>query len=144
MTMAHSLELRVPFLDKIVFETASKIPTSLKTANNTTKYILRKAAEGVVPDHVLTRKKLGFPVPIRHWLKNEMNEWAKNIIKESNTEHLINKSYLLKLLDDHCQNKADNSRKIWTVLMFMMWHDVYVEKKYSFQKEYEAQKVLQS
>jgi asparagine synthase (glutamine-hydrolysing) len=144
MTMAHSLELRVPFLDKMVFETASKIPTSLKTANNTTKYILRKAAEGVVPDHVLTRKKLGFPVPIRHWLKNEMNEWAKNIIKESNTEHLINKSYLLKLLDDHCQNKADNSRKIWTVLMFMMWHDVYVEKKYSFQKEYEAQKVLQS
>ncbi|GAE46091.1 asparagine synthetase [Mesobacillus boroniphilus JCM 21738] len=67
-------------------------------------------------------------MPIRHWLKNEMNEWAKNIIKESNTEHLINKSYLLKLLDDHCQNKADNSRKIWTVLMFMMWHDVYVEK----------------
>ncbi|XJZ26572.1 asparagine synthase (glutamine-hydrolyzing) [Bacillota bacterium Lsc_1132] len=135
MTMAHSLELRVPFLDKAVFEVASKIPTSLKTANGTTKYVLRKAAEGVVPDHVLNRKKLGFPVPIRHWLKDEMNEWAKTIIRESNTEHLINKSYLLKLLDDHCQDKADNSRKIWTVLMFMIWHQVYVEEKYSFQKE---------
>jgi asparagine synthase (glutamine-hydrolysing) len=144
MTMAHSLELRVPFLDKAVFETASKIPTSLKTANGTTKYILRRAARGVVPDHVLDRKKLGFPVPIRHWLKNEMNEWAKNLIKESNTDHLINKAYLLKLLDDHCQNKADNSRKIWTVLMFMLWHDVYVEKKYSFQKEYELNKSLQT
>lgn len=135
MTMAHSLELRVPFLDKAVFEVASKIPSSLKTANGTTKYILRKAAEGVVPDHVLNRKKLGFPVPIRHWLKNEMNDWAKKIIRESETDHLINKSYLLKLLDDHCQGKADNSRKIWTVLMFMVWHQVFVEEKYSFQKE---------
>lgn len=137
MTMAHSLELRVPFLDKAVFETASKIPTSLKTANGTTKYILRKAAEGIVPEHVLNRKKLGFPVPIRHWLKNEMNEWAKTIIRESNTDHLLNKSYVLGLLEDHCQGKADNSRKIWTVLIFMVWHQVYVEGKYSFsgQKE---------
>lgn len=135
MTMAHSLELRVPFLDKEVFNVASKIPTSLKTANGTTKYVLRKAAEGVVPEHVLTRKKLGFPVPIRHWLKAEMNDWAKNIIRESNTDHLINKSYLLKLLDDHCLGKADNSRKIWTVLMFMVWHQVFVEKVYSFQPE---------
>lgn len=135
MTMAHSLELRVPFLDKAVFDVASKIPTSLKTANGTTKYILRKAAEGVVPAHVLDRKKLGFPVPIRHWLKDEMNDWAKNIIRESNTEHLINKNYVLRLLEDHCQGKADNSRKIWTVLAFMVWHQVYVEEKYSFQKE---------
>ncbi|MDQ0196923.1 asparagine synthase (glutamine-hydrolyzing) [Neobacillus ginsengisoli] len=132
MTMAHSLELRVPFLDKEVFAAASKIPTSLKTANNTTKYILRKAAEGIVPAHVLDRKKLGFPVPIRHWLKDEMNEWAKTIIRESNTDHLINKTYVLRLLEDHCQGKADNSRKIWTVLMFMVWHQVYVEEKYSF------------
>ena len=70
---------------------ASKIPTSLKTANGTTKYILRKAAEGIVPDHVLDRKKLGFPVPIRHWLKDEMNDWAKKIIRESDTDHLLNK-----------------------------------------------------
>jgi len=144
MTMAHSLELRVPFLDKAVFEIASKIPTSLKTANGTTKYVLRKAAEGIVPEHVLNRKKLGFPVPIRHWLKAEMNEWAKTIIKESDTDYLLNKTYVLQLLEDHCQGKADNSRKIWTVLMFMVWHQVYVEKKYSFEKEYLAEKVLQS
>ncbi len=142
MTMAHSLELRVPFLDKAVFEVASKIPSSLKTANGTTKYILRKAAESFVPEHVLTRKKLGFPVPIRHWLKDEMNEWAKAIIKESDTDHLLNKSVVLQLLEDHCQGKADNSRKIWTVLMFMVWHSVYIEKKYSFEKEYLKEKTL--
>ncbi|MBI0576698.1 asparagine synthase (glutamine-hydrolyzing) [Neobacillus cucumis] len=136
MTMAHSLELRVPFLDKSVFAVASKIPDSLKTSNGTTKYILRKAVEGIVPDHVLDRKKLGFPVPIRHWLKDEMNEWAKSTIRESGTDHLINKSYLLKLLDEHCQGKGDYSRKIWTVLMFMIWHQVYIEEKYSFQREF--------
>jgi asparagine synthase (glutamine-hydrolysing) len=144
MTMAHSLELRVPFLDKAVFDVASQIPTSLKTANGTTKYILRKAAEGIVPDHVLNRKKLGFPVPIRHWLKDEMNDWAKTIIRESDTDHLINKPYLLGLLEDHCQGKADNSRKIWTVLMFMVWHQVYVEKKYSFEKEYLKETIAQN
>lgn len=144
MTMAHSLELRVPFLDKAVFDVASKIPTALKMANGTTKYILRKAAEGVVPDHVLTRKKLGFPVPIRHWLKDEMNEWAKTTIRESDTDHLINKQYVLRLLDEHCQGKADHSRKIWTVLMFMVWYSVYYEKKYSFQEEFVNLKAMQT
>jgi asparagine synthase (glutamine-hydrolysing) len=139
MTMAHSLELRVPFLDKKVFDIASKIPTNLKTANGTTKYILRKAVEGIVPNHVLNRKKLGFPVPIRHWLKDEMNEWAKELIHESNTEYLINKTYLLKILEDHCQGKMDNSRKIWTVLMFMIWHQIFVEEKYSFQSDISAE-----
>jgi asparagine synthase (glutamine-hydrolysing) len=140
MTMAHSLELRVPFLDKAVFEVAAKIAPEMKTANNTTKYILRKAAEGIVPDHVLHRKKLGFPVPIRHWLKNEMHDWAKNIIKESATDHLFNKDVLYRLLDEHCSNKADHSRKIWTVLVFMIWHQVYVEKKYDFSDLYKKDK----
>jgi asparagine synthase (glutamine-hydrolysing) len=132
MTMAHSLELRVPFLDKAIFEVAAKIPPEMKTANNTTKYILRKAAEGIVPDHVLHRKKLGFPVPIRHWLKNEMHDWAKTMIKESETDHLFHKDVLYRLLEEHCANKADHSRKIWTVLVFMIWHQVYIEKKYDF------------
>ncbi|WP_339162064.1 asparagine synthase (glutamine-hydrolyzing) [Siminovitchia sp. FSL W7-1587] len=138
MTMAHSLELRVPFLDKAVFDIASKIPTSLKTAEGTTKYILRKAAEGIVPDHVLNRKKLGFPVPIRHWLKAEMHDWAVDLIKQSETGHLINKQYVLDLLDEHCRGKLDHSRKIWTVLVFMVWHGVFVEEKYDFQKEKKA------
>ncbi|MDT1995352.1 asparagine synthase (glutamine-hydrolyzing) [Carnobacterium divergens] len=131
-TMAHSLELRTPFLDKEVFKVARTLPSDIRIANGTTKYILRKAAESFVPDNVLYRKKLGFPVPIRHWLKDEMNEWAKGIIRESATDHLINKQYVLQLLDDHCAGKADNSRKIWTVLTFMVWYKVYIETNQQF------------
>ncbi|MDC3412415.1 asparagine synthase (glutamine-hydrolyzing) [Aquibacillus sp. 3ASR75-11] len=133
MTMANSLELRVPFLDKEVFEIASQIPVDLKIANGTTKQILREAARGVVPDHVLDRKKLGFPVPIRHWLKNELYDWAKRLIQESQTDYLLHKNYVSALLEDHCKGKGDFSRKIWTVLMFMLWHQLYVEKKYDIE-----------
>jgi len=141
MTMAHSLELRVPFLDKRVFEVASRIPASMKTADGTTKYILRKAAEGIVPDHVLNRKKLGFPVPIRHWLKEEMYDWAAGIIKESGTDEYLNKQAVLAMLEDHRKNKGDYGRKLWTILAFMVWHQVFVEKKYSFDRSDEAAKV---
>lgn len=126
-TMAASLELRTPFLDKEVFKVARELPSNSRIANGTTKYILRKAAESFVPDNVLYRKKLGFPVPIRHWLKDEMNSWVKGIIADSQTDHLINKSYVLGLLEDHCAGKLDNSRKIWTVITFMVWHKLYVE-----------------
>ncbi|WP_019243859.1 MULTISPECIES: asparagine synthase (glutamine-hydrolyzing) [Bacillus] len=134
MTMANSLELRVPFLDKEVFNVAAKIHSKDKIAHNTTKYILRKAAEGIVPDHVLNRKKLGFPVPIRHWLKNEMHDWAVNIIQTSQTDGIFNKQEVLKLLEEHCANKKDNSRKIWTILVFMIWHQIYVERVYDFEE----------
>ncbi|WEG13791.1 asparagine synthase (glutamine-hydrolyzing) [Pullulanibacillus sp. KACC 23026] len=139
MTMAHSLELRVPFLDKEVFEVAASIPAELKTANKTTKYALREAMRGIVPESILYRKKLGFPVPIRVWLKNELYEWARTIIRESATDDLINKSYVYKLLDDHLHDKQDNSRKIWTILVFMIWHKIYVEDQISFQKEPQLQ-----
>lgn len=68
MSMAHSLEVRVPFLDKEVFEIARKIPSSYRVTNKTTKYVLRKAMEDIVPNHVLNRPKLGFPVPLKKWL----------------------------------------------------------------------------
>lgn len=138
MTLAHSLELRVPFLDKEVFDVASKLDPMLKVRDGKTKIILREAVRGIVPDHVLDRKKLGFPVPIRHWLKNELHEWAVNLIHSSQTDYLINKSYVIDLLEDHCAGKMDYSRKIWTVLIFMLWHQIFIEGVYDiseFEKE---------
>jgi asparagine synthase (glutamine-hydrolysing) len=134
MTMAHSLELRVPFLDPAVFEVASKIPPEMKTANNTTKYILRKAAEGIVPDHVIYRDKLGFPVPIRHWLRNELYDWARNLIRESETDCYFRKEVLYQMLEDHYKQKVDYGRKLWTVFTFMIWHQIYIEQKYNIQE----------
>jgi asparagine synthase (glutamine-hydrolysing) len=132
MTMAHSLELRVPFLDKEVFKTAASLHPELTVTNGTTKYALREAMKGIVPDSVLYRRKLGFPVPIRHWLKNEMFEWAKQIIMTSDTDKYLDKRYVLNLLDAHRAGRGDYSRKIWTVLMFMLWHQVNIEKVYNF------------
>ncbi|MCF6409628.1 asparagine synthase (glutamine-hydrolyzing) [Pseudalkalibacillus salsuginis] len=134
MTMAHSLELRVPFLDKEVFQAASQLSVDDKTGAGMTKYAFRKAMEGIVPDSVLYRKKLGFPVPIRHWLKDELYDWAYQLIKESKTSAHIRKDYVFKLLEDHRKGNSDHSRKIWTVLMFMLWHQIYIEEKFDIPK----------
>ncbi|NMB19120.1 MAG: asparagine synthase (glutamine-hydrolyzing) [Erysipelothrix sp.] len=139
MTMANSIELRTPFLDKEVFRVASEIPVDFKINNGTTKYILREAVQGIVPDHILNRRKLGFPVPMRHWLKDELNSWAKQLIHESETDHLINKSYIIDLLNAHCQGKVDYSRKIWTTLMFMLWHQIFIEHKYDFETKKQSE-----
>ncbi|WLD92667.1 asparagine synthase (glutamine-hydrolyzing) [Alkalihalobacillus sp. AL-G] len=134
MTMANSLELRVPFLDKEVFRVASQIAPCSTVTNGTTKYALREAMKGIVPDSVLHRRKLGFPVPIRHWLKNEIYDWARSLIRQSPTDCYIDKTIILQMLEDHRNGKRDYSRKIWTVLVFMIWHQIYVEKIYDFQE----------
>ncbi|MBH0158610.1 asparagine synthase (glutamine-hydrolyzing) [Fictibacillus sp. 5RED26] len=133
MTMAHSLELRVPFLDKEVFNVASRLHPSQTVTAKTTKYALRKAMEGIVPNSVLYNRKLGFPVPIRHWLRNEWLVWATELIEQSETDYLFNKSIVLNLLQEHQEGLRDNSRKLWTILTFMIWHQIFVEDKYTFQ-----------
>ena len=129
MTMANSLELRVPFLDTTVFDVASSIPVDQKITKDTTKYALRRAMELIVPPHVLERPKLGFPVPIRHWLKDEMYDWARAIVTESGAGHLVDKAAVLRMLDDHRAGPFDHSRKVWTVLVFLLWHGIFVEDR---------------
>ena len=131
MSMAHSLEVRVPFLDRKVFDVARTIPTKYKVNKQNTKYAMRMAAHKYLPDMVAEKKKLGFPVPIRIWLKDEK---YYNIIKKAFNSKAANKyfntSELMKYLDDHKAGKADNSRKIWTVYMFLVWYeDFFGENK---------------
>jgi asparagine synthase (glutamine-hydrolysing) len=128
MTMANSLELRVPFLDPEVFAVASRLPVQAKITRTTTKYALRRALEPIVPPHVLNRPKLGFPVPIRHWLRaGPLLEWAHEMLNASTADHLIDVDAVRRMLDEHRCGTADHSRRLWTLLIFMLWHAIFVE-----------------
>ncbi len=126
MTMANSLELRVPFLDTEVFEVARTIPPGEKVTPQTTKLALRRAMELIVPPHVLNRRKLGFPVPIRHYLAGDSYEWARSIITSAQTEEYLDPAAVLAMLDAHRAGDADHSRRIWTILVFQLWHEIFV------------------
>ena len=133
MSMAHCLESRVPFLDEEVFNVARTLPTKYKVNKSNTKYAMRKAANQYLPDMVAEKKKLGFPVPIRIWLKDEK---YYNMIKKAFTSEAANKYFntdeLVKYLDEHKEGKADNSRKIWTVYMFLVWYnDFFGDSEYA-------------
>lgn len=128
MSMAHSLELRVPFLDKEVFEVASRIPVKHRVAADTTKYAMRLAAERHVPESAATKPKLGFPVPIRVWLREDAYyNKVKAAFESPAARRYFRTEELLRLLEQHKRGKKDNSRKIWTVYMFLVWYGVYFE-----------------
>ncbi|PRY34042.1 asparagine synthase (glutamine-hydrolyzing) [Umezawaea tangerina] len=129
MTMANSLELRVPFLDPEVFKIASQIPSELKITKDTTKYALRQAIRDIIPPHVINRRKLGFPVPIRHWLKDEMHEWALQIVADSGTDQYIDKAAVRRIIEEHRSGVQDHSRRIWALLVFMIWHGIFIEHR---------------
>jgi asparagine synthase (glutamine-hydrolysing) len=130
ISMAHSLEVRVPYLDREVFDVASILPVELKLPPRTdaTKYALRQALDGVVPPAIVNRRKLGFPTPTRVWLRGEMYEWARDILATSGAGELLDLSYAQRLLDEHRRGEADHSRKVWTVLVFCVWHAIFVER----------------
>ena len=126
MSMAHSLEQRVPFLDKEVFAVASRIPVKHRIAGGTTKYALRKAAARHLPEEATAKPKLGFPVPVRIWLKKqEYYDRVKAAFTSDTAKMFFRTEELVQYLDDHRDGKADNSRKVWTVYMFLTWYDVY-------------------
>ncbi len=126
MSMAHSLEVRVPFLDKNVFEEARKIPKRYKVTKQNTKVAMRHAANKYLPDIVAEKKKLGFPVPIRIWLKEDKYfNVIKDAFESDSAKEFFKTKEILKLLIDHKNGKEDNSRKIWTIYMFIVWHKKY-------------------
>lgn len=134
MSMAHSLESRMPFLDKEVFKVASTLTKGEKVRGKATKVALREAFRDVVPEHVVDRKKLGFPVPIRHWLKQELYGWAQDTIQDSRVEEYVRKDAVLRLLEEHREGHGDYSRMLWVLLIFIVWHQIFFEKKYDFEK----------
>jgi len=126
LSMAHALEVRVPFLDKEVFKFAASLADEEKLCKGTTKYILRYAFRDLIDEETFMRPKLGYPVPVRKWLRNELYGWAKDIIENAPTDDYIVKSEILKMLDEHRDGTKDNYRKLWTVLVFMEWYRQYM------------------
>jgi len=130
MSMAHSLEVRVPYLDKEVFKVASKVPTNFRVNKNGTKYAFRMASKKYLKDAVAQKRKLGFPVPIRIWLKeDEYYNRVKSAFESEGAKTYFKTDKILSLLDDHKAGNEDNSRKIWTIYMFLVWYEEFFIKE---------------
>lgn len=130
MAMAHSIETRVPFLDKRLVELAMRIPQKIKVKGNATKYILKKAVSGIIPDKIIWRKKQGFGAPIAEWLRDA--EGSKNftdIIFKSKLRELdvLNYDYVRALISAHQSGKVDHNFRIWNLITLSLWYDYWFE-----------------
>ncbi len=129
MTMAHSLELRVPFLDIEVANLAKTLPDKFKWKKGITKYLLREAFKGIIPESTRNRKKLGFPTPVRDWFTKDRNEIFEKIIGNDYIKKNFNLSEIEQLIKEHVEKRKDNSRKIYTLLMLALWYNIFIAKK---------------
>ena len=130
MSMANSLELRVPFLDKEVFEVARHIPVECRADADHTKMALRGAAARSIPEKTADKKKLGFPVPVRAWLREEKYAAiVREKFESESAKKFFNTRELTKMLDQHMSEKRDNWRQIWCVFMFLTWYEEYFVKR---------------
>ncbi len=130
MTMANSIEGRVPFIDKEVFKVASTLTEKEKVTKQNTKVALREAAKKEIPNESYKKKKLGFPVPLREWLREDdfYNE-VKSTFQEEYVKEFFNQDYLIKLLEEHRNHKKDTYKKVWTVYCFLKWYEIFFLKK---------------
>ena len=128
-TMAHGLELRAPFLDREVMAVASRLARAEKTAAGTTKFALREALGGVLPQVAVERRKLGFPVPIGHWFHGELAGYAEQVIREARTEEWLDKRAVLDVLRRfRAGDPTVPWRQLWALVIFSLWHQIYVER----------------
>ena len=128
MSMANSLEVRVPFLDRVLISNVIGLPSEYKIVGNETKYAFRQVCKESLDPKWAEKKKLGFPVPMREWIKEDetYNEIYK-LFTEAKEFFKVDK--IIKLLEDHKNGKRDNSRKIWTIYSFLIWYKEYFVKR---------------
>ncbi len=130
ITMANSLELRVPLLDHKVLEFAAALPGNFKVRGFTTKYIMKKALGGLVPKEILNRRKTGFPVPYAHWLRTDLKDWVHQILFDRRTVErgYFDKSRIESIIAND-QRQGGFSKEIFSLVTFELWHRTFVDQK---------------
>lgn len=132
LTVANDLELHLPFLDKRLFSVLRNIPVEQKKNNKLINHLLQTIVPKKSVHDFAKRKMRDANVPIQAWLRNECYFWAKQLIQESETDYVLDKEVVLKMLDRNMRSQAIDVGQLWTVLVFMVWHQVFVEDKYSY------------
>lgn len=130
MSMAHSLEIRVPFIDHELVEFMATVPPELKIKGVTKKYLLKKAFKNILPDEILNRKKQGFTAPLTVWFRNELNTYVKEIISEERIKKVgyFKWNKIEEILNQHLAGRENYHSQIWALLIFLNWHEIYIEK----------------
>ena len=129
-SMSASLEVRVPFLNRDLLDFATQLPLELKLKRLTTKYLLKKSMRGILPDRVINRPKKGFNMPVAEWLTSSLRELLLDMLAKERIvrQGFFDYSYIHQLLDDHFARRRDNRKLLWTLLMFQLWYQRYVEE----------------
>jgi len=130
-SMAHSLEVRSPFLDHEVMEFAASLPPSLKLRGLTQKYLLKRMMRGVLPEPVLRRGKRGFGVPIDHWLRHELREPAHDLLlgDRARERGYFRPEVVRRYLDEHVAGRGHHHHRLWALLMLELWHRTFVDSR---------------
>jgi asparagine synthase (glutamine-hydrolysing) len=130
MSMAHSLEVRVPYLDHELVEFAATVPPNLKLRGLTKKYLIKKAVEGIIPDQIINKKKKGFSIPLQTWFRGDLRDYVSDILSEERVRRigLFDARYVSKIIADHQAMTANNESKIIALLTFVLWHEKYITR----------------
>ena len=143
MTMANSLELRVPFLDHKLVEFAAALPVELKLKGRTGKYLLREAMKNVLPKAILHRPKKGFPVPTESWLRGDLKEFVHDtrsgrricmptaLSRDAACRDYMDSRVIENIVSEHEQGRENRRQEIWTLLIFEIWHRLFIDRQTS-------------
>jgi asparagine synthase (glutamine-hydrolysing) len=131
MTMANSLEARCPFLDHKLLEFSCSVPSELKLKGMTTKHILKRALQGIVPEEIIHRKKHGFGVPVGRWFRTSLNSYLHQTLlsREALARGYFNEMTLRRLIAEHESGKRDHGHRLWALLTFEIWHRIFIERE---------------
>jgi asparagine synthase (glutamine-hydrolysing) len=129
--MANSLETRAPLLDHRLIEFAQTIPASFKLRGPETKYILKRAATGLIPDEIINRPKQGFDVPIRRWFNHELREMLDDTLKDRRSRERgdLDHRAVLAILDEHRRGVRDHARQLWSLLVLELWRRAFIDRE---------------